>query len=141
MFITYFLFLLQQVNQIIMLNRIILLVGCIIMVGCNSQQSSGVNLITSSELKTILDKETVQLVDVRTPEEFSAGHIEKAINMNYFSDSFKSDINTLDKDKPVYLYCRSGNRSAKSARILQELGFPKIYDLQGGIISWNRSNK
>ncbi|MFY7671727.1 rhodanese-like domain-containing protein [Tenacibaculum sp. MEBiC06402] len=124
-----------------MLNRIILLVGCIIMLGCNSQQTNGATLITSNELKAVLDKETVQLVDIRTPQEFSAGHIDKAINVNYFSDSFKSDINTLQKDKPVYLYCRSGNRSAKSARILQELGFTKIYDLQGGIIAWNSFNK
>ena len=124
-----------------MLNRVILFIGCILMLGCNSQQNNGVSLITANELKSVLDTKTVQLVDVRTPEEFSSGNIDKAININYFSDSFKADITALDKDKPVYLYCRSGNRSAKAARILQQLGYSKLYDLQGGIIAWERAKK
>ena len=53
----------------------------------------------------------IQLIDVRKPEEFSSGHIENAVNMNFYDADFKSQLNSLDKTKEVYLYCRSGGRS------------------------------
>ena len=80
----------------------------------------------------------VQLIDVRTSEEFNAGHIEGAINIDFKNEEiFYRSFEKLDKSKPVYLYCRSGNRSKKSADILIELGFSKVYDLNGGFIEWN----
>jgi rhodanese-related sulfurtransferase len=124
-----------------MLNRIILFIGCILMLGCNSQQIEGINKITVNELKELISKDDIQLIDVRTPKEFSTGHINKARNINYFADNFKSIAKDLDKDKAVYVYCRSGKRSSKSAKILQELGFTQIFDLQGGYLEWERVNK
>jgi rhodanese-related sulfurtransferase len=71
------------------------------------------------------------LVDVRTPEEFSAGHLQHASNINYNSPDFKTQIGKLDKSKPVYLYCRSGNRSGKAADTLEALGFKTFYNIGG----------
>ena len=80
----------------------------------------------------------VQLVDVRTSEEFNAGHIEGAINIDFKNEEvFYQSFQKLDKKNPVYVYCRSGNRSKKSADKLLEMGFSKVFDLKGGYIEWN----
>ena len=80
----------------------------------------------------------VQLIDVRTSEEFNAGHIEGAINIDFKNEEvFYQSFQRLNKKNPVYVYCRSGNRSKKSADKLLELGFSKVYDLKGGYIEWN----
>jgi rhodanese-related sulfurtransferase len=79
----------------------------------------------------------VQLVDVRTPNEYKGGHIKNAVNIDFFNHSnFILSFSKLDKEQPVYLYCRSGNRSQKAARKLDSLGFKKIFDLKGGYMSW-----
>jgi rhodanese-related sulfurtransferase len=78
-----------------------------------------------------------QLVDVRTPEEYTAGNIENAQNIDFYADDFKSKITALDKSKPVFVYCRSGGRSAKAANMFKEAGFKEIYDLQGGYMNYS----
>jgi phage shock protein E len=71
------------------------------------------------------------LVDVRTPEEFNGGHLQYATNINFNSPEFKAQIGKLDKNKPVYLYCRSGNRSGKAADTLKTLGFHSYHNIGG----------
>lgn len=78
----------------------------------------------------------VQLLDVRTPEEFKEGHVANAMNINVLEDDFAAKVETLDRQEPVYLYCRSGKRSAKASAILKDLGFKEIYDMEGGFLSW-----
>jgi thioredoxin len=80
-----------------------------------------------------------QLVDIRTPDEFNKGFLEGAVNIDWRSDDFEKNIQKLDKDKPVLLYCLSDNRSGKAAKKMRAMGFKEVYDLKGGIISW-RSN-
>jgi len=63
------------------------------------------------------------LIDVRTPLEFEQGHLKYAKNIDFKSEHFQSEISKLDKNKPVYLYCRSGNRSGKAELSLKEWGF------------------
>jgi rhodanese-related sulfurtransferase len=79
------------------------------------------------------------VVDVRTPREFNAGHIDGALNLDISNRDFKAKIAELDKNKPVYLYCRSGKRSARAARMLSTMGFLEVYDLKGGIINWQQN--
>ncbi len=79
----------------------------------------------------------IQLVDVRTPNEFKSGHINKSLNINYYDQDFSTQIAKLDKSKPIYVYCRSGVRSKYSSEILKKLGFKTIYNLKGGILNWN----
>ncbi len=78
-----------------------------------------------------------QLIDVRTPEEYTEGKIENAQNIDFYANDFKSKIEALDKSKPVFVYCRSGGRSAKAANIFKEAGFKEIYDLQGGYMNYS----
>ncbi|MCB9293195.1 MAG: rhodanese-like domain-containing protein [Lewinellaceae bacterium] len=80
-----------------------------------------------------------QLLDVRTPKEYQEGHIEGAVNINFYDDDFLQQLEKqLDKDKPVLLYCRSGRRSANAAKQMQELGFKEVYDLKGGFLQWEK---
>ncbi len=78
----------------------------------------------------------LQLLDVRTPQEFTAGHIPGAINYNFYDADFAEQLQKLDKNRPVMLYCRSGARSAKASKQMEELGFNEIYDLGGGYLIW-----
>ena len=107
-----------------------------VFVACNNTSESQTKIVTAEEVQSLMHKDGVQLIDVRTPEEYKDGFITNAINIDYFSPSFSEDIKVLDKEKPVIVYCRSGNRSAKSAKILEEAGFKEIYDLEGGFTNW-----
>ncbi|TXB62910.1 rhodanese-like domain-containing protein [Phaeodactylibacter luteus] len=79
----------------------------------------------------------VQLLDVRTPEEYGAGHIEGATLINFFDADFvERTAAAFDKEKPLMLYCRSGNRSAKATAKLKAAGFKEIIDLKGGYNAW-----
>jgi thioredoxin len=77
------------------------------------------------------------IIDVRSPEEFAGQHIDNAINIDWNGDNFDKKIEKYDKSKPIFVYCMSGGRSKKAAEKLSELGFTKIYELQGGIMKWN----
>lgn len=76
------------------------------------------------------------IVDIRTPEEFNEGHIENAVNIDFYSDTFKEDLDKLDKNKAYFIYCRSGNRSGRAMPIMKELGFKEVYNLSVGITEW-----
>ena len=79
----------------------------------------------------------IQLIDVRTPEEFEAGHIPKATNINVLNpEDFQSQVECLDPEKPVYLYCKLGGRSKRAAKELEQIGFTQLYDLRGGYLLW-----
>lgn len=85
---------------------------------------------------TVSDTATVILIDVRTPEEYAAGHIPGAVNIDVKSPDFKDRISSLDKSKTAAVYCRSGVRSMNAAKILAGNGF-KVCNLQNGILGWN----
>lgn len=107
----------------------------------SDKSSAEVKLVTADEMQDILDLEDVQLIDVRTPTEHEEIRIANSQNIDFSSPTFDEDISKLDKDKPVILYCKGGNRSAKCAKKLQNAGFQKIYDLEGGISKWKHSDR
>lgn len=90
--------------------------------------------------KMLEDNDEIQLIDVRTPEEFQSGHIVNANNINIYDSNFENEISKLDKEKPVLVYCRSGGRSSTASNRLKDLGYKFVYDLEGGITSWNDNN-
>ncbi len=84
----------------------------------------------------------VQLIDVRTPREYNAGHIEGAVLLDISKrDVFNNGIDALDKNRPVLVYCAVGGRSAAAAKLLADKGFPQIVDLNGGINAWVDAGK
>ncbi|MBT8252947.1 MAG: rhodanese-like domain-containing protein [Flavobacteriaceae bacterium] len=100
-----------------------------------------IEVLDKPAFKDAIKSGKVQLVDVRTPEEFAGGHIEKATNIDFLADDFSEAILEVNKDKPVYIYCRSGNRSGQAAQIMQKLGFKTIYDLKGGYLAWSETDQ
>ena len=81
-------------------------------------------------------QKTSVLIDVRTAKEFKSGHIKGAKNINVMGPTFINAVNKIDRKKPIFLYCRSGSRSAMAARRLVKMGFDQVYDLRGGYITW-----
>lgn len=89
----------------------------------------------------VAETPVVQLVDVRTPSEYSEGHIPDAVNIDWYDRNFLAEATAkLDKSRPVAVYCRSGKRSAAAAAELEALGF-KVANLEGGIISWENGHE
>lgn len=89
------------------------------------------------QFKKAIEDPSVQILDVRTPKEFMEGHIPNAKNLNVLDTSnFKLQIQKLNPEKPIYLYCRSGKRSLTALRILEKKGFINAFDLKGGYIAW-----
>lgn len=91
--------------------------------------------------KKLNESKDYLLIDVRTPEEFMGGHLQNSANINYNADDFSERIQKLDKTKTIMIYCLSGGRSSNAASEMSKLGFNKIYNMQGGIISWRNANK
>lgn len=115
-----------------------LVLSSFLFISCQSQPSITVQTI---DAKTYAEKlkttEKPQLLDVRTPEEFSAEHIDNATNVNWNSDDFVTKASKYDITKPVFVYCKVGGRSAQAGNKLAEMGFKEIYNLDGGILKWN----
>ena len=109
-------------------------------ISCQGQSSKSVQTI---DVKLFAEKlkstEKPQLLDVRTPEEYSTEHIGDAANVNWNGSDFVAKATTYDKSKPVFVYCKVGGRSAQAASKLVELGFKEVYNLEGGIMKWNAS--
>ncbi|GAB3490851.1 thioredoxin domain-containing protein [Spirosoma knui] len=82
-----------------------------------------------------------QLIDVRTPGEFNGGHLIGAKNIDFRDAAFPQNLASLNKTKPVYVYCLSGGRSAEAAKLMREQGFANVYELQGGYLKWTTKLK
>lgn len=80
------------------------------------------------------------VIDVRTAEEFSSGHLQNAVNYDWNGSQFEAQIKTLDKSKPVFVYCLSGGRSAAAASKMRADGFSEVYELEGGMMKWRNEN-
>ncbi|GAA4271046.1 rhodanese-like domain-containing protein [Aquimarina gracilis] len=104
-------------------------------------ESSTVELITVEEMDSLLEMGKVQLIDVRTPDEYAKGYIEGAINIDFRNENFEEQIEKIDKSKPVAVYCGRGGRSSKCSAYMKKAGFKKIYDLDGGITEWKYKGK
>ena len=99
---------------------------------------SGVRLITADAGASIQEAPPSDMVilDVRTPEEFSEGHLAGAILVDFYEADFADRIAELDPDVPYLLYCRSGNRSGETSKMMEDLGFTDVAEIDGGIVSW-----
>ncbi len=112
----------------------------IMLAGCGNEveapEAISFQSITPEEAMQRLDSdEEIVLLDVRTPEEYAEGHIPESHLIPLQTLEKEAPLQLADKDVPIFVYCRSGNRSLEAAKILVELGYTQVYDL-GGIIDW-----
>jgi thioredoxin len=105
-----------------------------------SCQGQATKPVQTLDVKTYAEKlkntEKPQLLDVRTPEEYSVEHLENADNVNVNSPDFATKASQYDKSKPIFVYCKVGGRSAQAADKLVAMGFTEVYNLEGGIMKW-----
>ena len=118
-------------------------------VSCQSKTEASVEVIQSegvvnadvnvAAFAALIDtEETGLLLDVRTDREFAMGHIRGAAQIDFYRDDFREELAKLNANTPVYVYCRSGNRSGQAAKMMKSMGFKTVYNLEGGIGAWAR---
>ena len=115
---------------------ITILLGLLGFVSSANAQFDSIKTVSADEFAQIIKSDSVILVDVRTADEYNAGHIDGARNIDVLTDDFNAIATTsLPKDKEIAVYCRSGKRSMKAANILAKDGF-KVINLKGGWLEW-----
>lgn len=121
-----------------MLRNIFLLFVAVFIISCtNGQKQANHSQLSVTEFaEKLAEQKEVQLIDVRTPEEFKKGHLEGALNMDWNGSEFEHQLAALDKSKPVFLYCLSGRRSADAAQFMRNNGFDKVYEMTEGMMGW-----
>ena len=132
----------DQLNNKKGMKKIALVLSlCLVFVAlsCKKNVEGEIKVVSPEEMQTLLTLDNVQFIDVRTPAEYNSGYIASAQNIDFMSPTFDDDIKTLDREKPVLLYCQKGGRSAKCAEKMIDLGFKKIYDMQGGFSKWKHN--
>jgi len=94
--------------------------------------------LETPQFSSLMREESPILIDVRTPEEFATGHLKDAVNIDFYSPNFRSEIANLDPTKQYALYCRSGNRTSQTLSMMRTMGFSNVSDLKGGIVAWQQ---
>lgn len=107
----------------------------VLLVGCAQSKTKPITEFSQNDIKNVM------LIDVRTPEEYSAGHIDNAVNINWYDEDFVKQFDTTDKNKTIYVYCKKGGRSLKAQEKLISLGFVKVINLEGGYDAWKADGK
>lgn len=117
--------------------KLLLTLPWLITLSCGIGQNQD-NKLTAKDFSAKIDSTPNAVVlDVRTKSEFTGGHLKNAMNADWKNqDEFNTRIAVLKKDEPLFVYCMGGGRSAAAASKLSEMGFTKVYDLQGGIMAW-----
>ena len=106
------------------------------------QENKSVSTVSPDQFEELMKANSSKIIlDVRTPDEVKRGVIEGAMSIDFYSSSFKDQLKELDKDQPYFVYCAGGVRSNKAAQIMAEMGFKKVYDLQGGMGAWQSAGK
>jgi rhodanese-related sulfurtransferase len=131
-------------RNLMVILSILLVVGVVLAGGCATSGTETstqiIENVTPQEAFTLIqgnqNNPDFFIIDVRTPEEFADGYVEDAILIDYYSDTFRDELNNLDKSKEYLIYCRSGNRSGRTLPIMEELGFQEVHDISGGILAW-----
>jgi rhodanese-related sulfurtransferase len=117
------------------MKKLITLIGSILLLAGCSSSSSAIDL-SVTEFSSKVAEVGVITLDVRTPGEYAEGHLEGAQLIDFQSGNFESEISSLDKDATYAVYCRSGNRSGQSVKVMHDAGFHNVYNLNGGVIDW-----
>jgi rhodanese-related sulfurtransferase len=112
-----------------------------ILPSCQAKQEQNITALSPKEASNLIEKHKGDfdfvILDIRTPGEYQSGHLQNAVMIDFYSKSFADKIGHLDKEKSYLVYCRSGNRSARSMDLFRKLRFQKVYHLSTGINGWN----
>jgi thioredoxin len=118
----------------ILVNTFVMIL--LVLSACTNGQNANFGLNVNEFNEKLIQTSNAQLIDVRTPGEYAGGHLKNAINFDWNGNNFEAQIKKLDKQKPVFVYCLSGGRSASAASNLRNAGFKTVYEMNGGIMKW-----
>jgi thioredoxin len=119
------------------LNSIVL----VLIVSSCSMNGQKYKTLSVADFSKKLQEPNVQIIDVRTPEEYAQKHLKDAVNINFNGDDFVDLVAKLDKSKPILVYCLSGGRSAKAAALISKKGATDVYNLDGGLLAWTAAGQ
>jgi len=123
------------------MRRILSLVLSVLTLGAVSCAGSNVTDVGVDDFAACVAGDSAQLLDVRTAQEYAEGHLDGALNIDMKQDGFiDAALQTLDKSRPVAVYCRSGRRSATAGGWLEEAGY-SVFNMKGGILAWQEAGK
>lgn len=114
---------------------VVLVAGVLILSGCSSKANAITNM-NAKDFSSMTQQTGVVTLDVRTPGEFSQGHIQGAVNIDVESSTFDSEIAKLDRTKTYAVYCHSGRRSGIATQAMAKMGFKHLYNLENGLADW-----
>ena len=106
---------------------------------CSSDTTTqSIELVPPADAAQVIADDPAGLVvlDIRTPDEFNEARLADAIMVDFYADDFEAQLDTLDKDVPYVIYCRTGNRSSEAVKTMKDLGFVEVYEIDGGIVNW-----
>jgi rhodanese-related sulfurtransferase len=131
------------VNHYTVMKKLFFSIFTLMLVGSFACTGSAQSTLTADQTEAMLKKDaTVQLIDLRTPEEIKrTGMIQGARAVNFYAPDFDAQIARLDKSKPVVVYCAAGGRSPQAAAKMNKMGFSKVYDYSGGMNDWKSKGK
>ena len=118
------------------MKNIFLIFSIAILSVCNGCNTGKNETLSSKEFSEKIKQKGIQLIDIRTPEEYNTGYIEGAENIDFYDPEFVDKMNKLDKKKPLAMYCKSEGRTKEALKLLSDANFEKIYMLKGGLLSW-----
>ena len=126
-------------------RRLLTLLACtglLLTTACRSEvaeqpETTAPQLLAVAEAKTLpVAHQNLVILDVRTAQEFSEGHLNGARNLDVKAEGFEQGLQQLDKNTPYLVYCASGRRSQAATAQMRQAGFGKVYELNGGIQAW-----
>lgn len=106
---------------------------------CSSDTiTQSIELVSPATAAQVIEDDPAGLVvlDIRTLEEFNDARLADAIVVDFYADDFAAQLDTLDKNVPYVMYCRTGNRTSEAVKTMKKLGFVKVYEIDGGIVNW-----
>lgn len=117
---------------------VILLAG---LVSCDAQKGQIMEDVSVEKAAKMIANDQVVIIDVRTYEEYEGGHLENSTNLDVYDQEFKKELDKLSRDKAYLVYCHAGGRSARSQKIMEEMGFTEVYNLSEGYSAWVEANE
>lgn len=118
---------------------LLILALSVLVAACSSDTTTQtIDLVSPADAAQVITDDPAGLVvlDIRTLEEFNEAHLADAVMIDFYAEDFADQLDTLDKDVPYVLYCRTGNRSSDAVNTMEDLGFVEVYEIDGGIVNW-----
>ncbi len=106
-----------------------------------SIMSGPMNITPGDAYALLKDSSGLAIIDIRTPQEYQSGHLEGALNIDYYSDGFLDSLKSLDKNSTYIIYCRRGIRGGAALGMMRDLGFKGVYNILGGLTQWAQEGR